>query len=160
MLKLFCLGNHCKLTNSAILFIKEQHNFEKLELINKQFLSLAIYRPTLTFQWCYFLTLLNHNSSNFWSNLLQSKQQSDCINVEIIKAGASIIYCDFLCENSIKLNELSWLLENNIQLIINLCEEAPIFEFISWIHRSSDMSKLFLENISVKCLNIQNVSKF
>lgn len=47
--------------------------------------------------------------------------------------------------------QLSWLLVNNIELLINLCEEAPVLELMSSVHRNSAASGLVVQAIATKC---------
>lgn len=63
-------------------------------------------------------------------------------------------------ENMADGEQLSWLLVNNIELLVNLCDEAPVFELISSVHRNSAASGLIIQAIATKCAEITDVSKF
>lgn len=47
--------------------------------------------------------------------------------------------------------QLSWMLVNSIELLINLHDEAPVYELISAIHRNQAVSGLFIQAIKTKC---------
>lgn len=55
--------------------------------------------------------------------------------------------------------QLSWMLVNNIELLVNLCDEAPVFELISSVHRSSAASGLVIQAIATKCAENTDVSE-
>lgn len=48
--------------------------------------------------------------------------------------------------------QLSWMLVNNIKLLVHLYDEAPVFELISAIHRNSAVSGLFIQAIQTRCI--------
>lgn len=56
--------------------------------------------------------------------------------------------------------QLSWMLVNNIELLINLCDEAPVFELISSAHRNSATSGLIIKAISTKCADNPDVNLY
>lgn len=56
--------------------------------------------------------------------------------------------------------QLSWILVNNIELLISLCDEAPVFELISSVHRNSSASGLVIQAIATKCSDNSDVSNF
>lgn len=58
--------------------------------------------------------------------------------------------------------QLSWMLVNNIELLVNLCHETPVYELISSVHRNSAASGLIIQAIATKCANNSDVtiSKF
>ncbi|XP_045472991.1 huntingtin [Harmonia axyridis] len=163
---MFCLHNFqsgflCKTANVAISIIEKNKYAEecdaiKIQPINENFQNLIFFYPTLTFHWCYFLTLLGYEDLSFWSYILQLPNKDyektntflNSINTDIIKVGGSIVFCDYLCENSSKRTDVvDWVLKNNLDLLINLDQEAPINEFFSFIHRDSKLSGLLLKYI-------------
>ncbi|KAJ8959892.1 hypothetical protein NQ318_011628 [Aromia moschata] len=157
--------SHCKITNKAISVLNKNIPFDEndviqLEDINGNFLNLAVFRPVLTFHWCYFLTLMNYSDKSFWSNVLRIKENSErslrnpSIHLEIMKMGGAISFCDFLSENLTESENVSWFLINQSIFLVYLCNEAPVFEFVSSIHRSPILSKIFVENISKNYKNI------
>lgn len=56
--------------------------------------------------------------------------------------------------------QLSWMLVNNIELLINLCDEAPVFELLSSVHRNSAASGLVIQAIATRCAENVDVSQF
>lgn len=96
----------------------------------------------------------------------RSKTFSNSINTDVIKVGGSIVFCDYLvilqifrkfkysdtfslqCENSSKRTDvIDWVLKNNVNLLIELDQEAPINEFFSFIHRDSRLSGILIKYI-------------
>ncbi|XP_044753476.1 huntingtin isoform X2 [Coccinella septempunctata] len=169
---MFCLHNFqsgflCKTANVAISLIEKSKYAEECDAINIQpineyFQSLTFFYPTLTFHWCYFLTLLGYEDLTFWSSNLQLPLEDgektmtflSSINTDVVKVGGSIVFCDYLCENSSKrIDIVNWVLKNNLELLINLDQEAPINEFFSFIHRDSKLSGMLLKYIGQQ-LNI------
>lgn len=77
------LGFLCKTANVAISIIEKSKYAEECDAINIQpinenFQNLIFFYPTLTFHWCYFLTLLGYEDLDFWSHILQlSKKDND-----------------------------------------------------------------------------------
>lgn len=53
--------------------------------------------------------------------------------------------------------QLSWFLVNNIDLLVRLCDEEPVSEFLSSLHRNSSASGLVIQAITTKCLPIAEV---
>lgn len=53
--------------------------------------------------------------------------------------------------------QLSWMLVNNVELLINLCDEPPVFELISSVHRNSAASGLVVQAIATRCADITDV---
>lgn len=54
--------------------------------------------------------------------------------------------------------QMSWMLVNNVELLVNLYDEPPVFELISAVHRNSTASRLFIQAIATTCRQISNVS--
>lgn len=140
------VGSHCKIANTAIQLIFHDETIE-INKINELFLKLSSFCPLITLEWCYLLTLLNYNDKKFWSVILQTPKcdgivhcppdiqrpglRSGCINLEIVKLGGAILYCDYMCENIGDAEQLTWLLVNHIEYIVRLSNEAPVSELIS-----------------------------
>lgn len=53
--------------------------------------------------------------------------------------------------------QLSWMLVNNIELLINLCDEPPVCELISSVHRNSAASGLVVQAIATRCADNYDV---
>ncbi|KAJ8971469.1 hypothetical protein NQ317_001246 [Molorchus minor] len=102
---------------------------------------------------------MNYSDRWFWSNVLRIDDnlrdglKNPSIHLEAIKMGGAISFCDYLSEN-LESDNLSWFLNNCSEFLVHLGSEAPIFEFISSIHRNHNLSKVFIETISKKCKNI------
>ncbi|KAF5273906.1 hypothetical protein FQA39_LY01021 [Lamprigera yunnana] len=174
---LFCMhifqsGSHCKIANAAINLINGKtvvdpdHEELPIESINNNIIKISPFFPTLSIEWCYLLTLMNYNNRKFWSAIIQINesygddqsneslvsQKVQCINLEIVRTGGTIAFCDYLNEN---LSEAKpWFLVHNIRLLVQLCDEEPICEFFSSLHRNSVASGLIIQAINTKCLPI------
>lgn len=161
-------GSHCKVANTAIQLILHDENI-LINNINAIFLKLAPFCPLITLEWCYLLTLLNYNDEKFWSVILQTPKcdgivhcppnlqrtmKSNCINLEIVKLGGAILYCDYMCENISDAEQLTWLLVNHIEYVVRLSTEAPVSELISAVHRNPAASGLFIQAIGSRCQDI------
>lgn len=167
---LFFIGSHCKIANSAIQLISHDESIQIME-INNKFLKLSPFCPLLTLEYCYLLTLLNYNDKKLWSVILQTPKcdgivhcppdihkigvKSNCINLEIVKLGGAILYCDYMCENISDAEQLTWLLVNHIEYVIRLSIEAPVSELISAVHRNPAASGLFIQAIGSRCRDIK-----
>lgn len=75
-------------------------------------------------------------------------------NREIVRRGALILFCDYVCQNLHDSEHLTWLIVNHIQDLINLSHEPPVQDFISAIHRNSAASGLFIQAIQSRCENL------
>lgn len=102
------LGSHCKTAVTAINLINNVMELKKyyidLDKINANFIKISRYVPVLTFEWCYLLTLLNYNNTEFWASVMHMREDAfnktdRFLNLDIIKTGAVIVYCDFLVLN-------------------------------------------------------------
>ena len=151
-----------------------------LQKTNVSFLTIQAKCPTLALQWFNLLMLLNYEDNHengLWDHLIRPEpiavfstnskiylntKRRGSINksrnillyspsVEIMRRGALILFCDFVCENMNDAEHLTWLIVYNINEIIKLCHESPIAEFISTIHRNSASSGLFIQAINARC---------
>ncbi|XP_022909585.2 huntingtin [Onthophagus taurus] len=147
-------GNYSKISNTAISLINTITSEDKIpiDVINTNFLKIGVLHPTLLFQWCYILTVLNYHNNNFWNVLLNNDLtcKSTSLHQEIIRLGVSITYCEYLTENVHSVEQLKSFLYHNINLIIELCDEIPVHEFIATLHRESNTSLLILKSIEDK----------
>ncbi|XP_018571399.1 huntingtin [Anoplophora glabripennis] len=166
-LYIFQSGSHCKITNKCITILNKNIPFDENDVIqlkemNRNFLNLAVFHPILTFHWCYFLTLMNYSDRWFWTCILRLEEtvgnrlKNPSINLQIMKMGGVISFCDYLSEDLGESENLTWFLTNISEFLVTLSNEAPIFEFISSIHRNSKLSKIFIENISRNCSNVDS----
>lgn len=158
---MFQSGSHCKIASAAVELVAGHATEDSLLLedANAVFLELAPACPLLMFLWCYLLTLLNYGNHAFWARVLPlpkenskkdeltQRHQSLSINVELVRTGATIVYCDFMCENSGESEQLQWLLSTQMLHIIELSSEAPVQELIAVLHRNPDHSSFMLQAI-------------
>ncbi|KAB0404195.1 hypothetical protein E2I00_003897 [Balaenoptera physalus] len=75
-------------------------------------------------------------------------------NREIVRRGALILFCDYVCQNLHDSEHLTWLIVNHMQDLISLSHEPPVQDFISAVHRNSAASGLFIQAIQSRCENL------
>ncbi|CAB1327175.1 unnamed protein product, partial [Coregonus sp. 'balchen'] len=75
-------------------------------------------------------------------------------NREIVRRGALILFCDYVCQNLHDSEHLTWLIVNHVRDLINLSHEPPVQDFISAVHRNSAASGLFIQAIQSRCDNV------
>ncbi|RWS13922.1 huntingtin-like isoform X3 [Dinothrombium tinctorium] len=166
--------------------IKKPQNSIDIDAINSSFAAIEQLSPTLALQWCNILMILGYDDNGtheFWyklvkrsnssftspvrsgsqpgkSNLLKPKNINNLlsVNYEIIKRGALILLCDFVCENMNDAEQLTWLIINNIKDIVQWSYELPIRDFIYAVHRNQASSGLFLQAINARCDDLADVS--
>uniref|UniRef100_A0A7N5ZX54 Huntingtin n=1 Tax=Anabas testudineus TaxID=64144 RepID=A0A7N5ZX54_ANATE len=76
------------------------------------------------------------------------------VNREIVRRGALILFCDYVCQNLHDSEHLTWLIVNHVRDLISLCHEPPVQDFISAVHRNSAASGLFIQAIQSRCDNL------
>lgn len=173
---MFESGSHCKVANATVQMVlgKNISNEERISVGNLNTLMLNISNswPVLTCQWVYLMTLLSYNEMNFWSEVLgiQSKDSElsrfskedskrDVININIVRRGGTILFCDYVCENINDAEPLTWLLVNHIEETIHLATEPPVRELVAVaVHRNSSASGLLIQAIATKCLDLSKPS--
>uniref|UniRef100_A0A6P7F8J4 Huntingtin-like n=1 Tax=Diabrotica virgifera virgifera TaxID=50390 RepID=A0A6P7F8J4_DIAVI len=158
-LYMFQSGGHPKVTKIAATVLNsnipfDEENFVEMKSINDNFLTLAVFYPILGSQWCNFLILLNYNDRIFWQRAFQSNElennlrvKNPILNLEVMKYGSTISFCDFLSENIPDINNITWFLDRNSSLLIDLHHEPPVSEFLTFVHRSAQLSQRFIYNI-------------
>ncbi|XP_033756060.1 huntingtin-like [Pecten maximus] len=153
------------------------HCYHSIQQLNHMFLSVSMTLPTLTLQWCNILILLNFDDQSLWSTVMQtpkrflkpgSSQSSDlevqvspmthCCNLEILRRGGLVLFCDYVCENLTEAEHMTWLVINHVSDIIALSQESPVQDFVSAIHRNSSASSLFIQAIHARCENVSKPS--
>lgn len=159
---MFQSGSHRKIGRAAVELVAGHATEDSLLLedANAVFLELASTCPLLMFLWCYLLTLLNYGNHAFWARVLpsiakDSSKKDECkpcltsnsINVELVRTGAIIVYCDFMCENSCESEQLVWFLKSQMLNIVELSSEFPVQQLIAVLHRSPEHSSLMLEAV-------------
>ncbi|XP_060044468.1 huntingtin isoform X2 [Erinaceus europaeus] len=71
-------------------------------------------------------------------------------NREIVRRGALILFCDYVCQNLHDSEHLTWLVVNHVRDLIGLAQEPPVQDFLSAVHRSSAASGLFLQAVQAR----------
>ncbi|XP_034181194.2 huntingtin [Osmia lignaria lignaria] len=178
---MFESGSHCKVANAAIQMIQGRNvpEEEKLPIGDLNYLMLNIGHrcPTLTCQWAYLMILLGYNEMTFWSKILgtrrseyavhcSSTDQKNCssdhatsINIQIIRKGGIILFCDYVCENLSDAEPLTWLLVNHTVETVNNAIESPVRDLLTAaIHRNPAASGLLVQAIATKCTDLSQPS--
>nr|CAD7204344.1 unnamed protein product [Timema douglasi] len=102
-----------------------------------------------------------HNTSTCVCDVARSpksSQPSPCINLEVVRKGGTILYCDYVCENLNDAEQLSWLLVNHTEEIVALSTEPPVQELIAAVHRNSAASGLLVQAVGSKCQDLKQPS--
>uniref|UniRef100_A0A4X2M380 Huntingtin n=1 Tax=Vombatus ursinus TaxID=29139 RepID=A0A4X2M380_VOMUR len=156
-------------------------SFYTLESLSELVRSMIPTHPSLVLLWCQILLLVNYTNYNWWSEvhqtpkrhslsstkLLSPQMSSDgedshlastlgVCNREIVRRGALILFCDYVCQNLYDSEHLTWLIVNHIQDLISLSHEPPVQDFISAVHRNSAASGLFIQAIQSRCENLSS----
>uniref|UniRef100_A0A8C3YS16 Huntingtin n=1 Tax=Catagonus wagneri TaxID=51154 RepID=A0A8C3YS16_9CETA len=153
--------------------------FYGLESLNAWVRAMVPTHPALVLLWCQILLLVSHTDRRWWAEVQQtprrrslsstkslgpqmSGEDEACdsaprlgvCNREIVRRGAVILFCDYVCQNLHDSEHLTWLVVNHIQDLIHLSHEPPVQDFISAVHRSSAASGLFIQAIQSRCENL------
>lgn len=154
-------------------------SFYTLESLSDLVQSMVPTHPSLVLLWCQILLLVNYTNYNWWSEVHQtpkrhslsttkllspqisgdsdesdSESKRGMCNREIVRRGALILFCDYVCQNLHDSEHLTWLIVNHVQDLINLSHEPPVQDFISAVHRNSAASGLFIQAIQSRCENL------
>ncbi|TKC50975.1 hypothetical protein EI555_001287, partial [Monodon monoceros] len=154
-------------------------SFYGLESLNAWVRSMVPTHPALVLLWCQILLLVSHTDYRWWAEVQQTPRRrslsstkslspqmsgededSDVAsklgmcNREIVRRGALILFCDYVCQNLHDSEHLTWLIVNHIQDLISLSHEPPVQDFISAVHRNSAASGLFIQAIQSRCENL------
>ncbi|EPQ20418.1 Huntingtin [Myotis brandtii] len=153
-------------------------SFYGLESLNAQVRSMVPTHPALVLLWCQILLLVSHTDYGWWAEVQQTPRRRSLsstkslspqmsgeedselasklgmCNREIVRRGALILFCDYVCQNLHDSEHLTWLVVNHIQDLISLSHEPPVQDFISAVHRNSAASGLFLQAIQSRCENL------
>ncbi|KAG8453434.1 hypothetical protein GDO86_000166 [Hymenochirus boettgeri] len=183
LIHIFKSGTFRRITSAASRLFKGDGNggnFYTLEGLSDLVESMFPTHPSLVLLWCQFLLLIDYTNYNWWSNvhqtlkrnsysstklLLSPQMSTDSDDLapgskpgvcsrEIVRRGALILFCDYVCQNLHDSEHLTWLIVNHVQDLINLSHEPPVQDFISAIHRNSAASGLFIQAIQSRCENI------
>ncbi|XP_029645621.1 huntingtin isoform X2 [Octopus sinensis] len=149
-----------------------------IEEINQSFLCLGVSFPTITLQWCNILILLNSYDPHWWSAIMQTPNKfiipspshhlsvmpdiprtpvHSC-NVEIVRRGALVLFCDYVCENLTDAEHMTQLIINHVNDLVELSHESPVQDLVSAIHRNSAASGLFIQAIHSRFENLTKPS--
>ncbi|XP_072319505.1 huntingtin isoform X5 [Eucyclogobius newberryi] len=153
--------------------------FYQLEGLNSRVQSLITTHPSLVLLWCQVLLIIDYTNCTWWSEVHQTpkRQSLSCtklrsprgsregeedkpesrlamVNREIVRRGALILFCDYVCQNLHDSEHLTWLIVNHVRDLISLSHEPPVQDFISAVHRNSAASGLFIQAIQSRCDNL------
>ncbi|XP_004624658.1 huntingtin isoform X2 [Octodon degus] len=182
LIHIFKSGMFRRITAAATrLFTSDasEGSFYTLESLNTRVRSMVPTHPALVLLWCQILLLVNHTDHHWWAEVQQTpkrhslsctkslsshvsseEEDSDLTaqlgmcNREIVRRGALILFCDYVCQNLHDSEHLTWLIVNHIQDLISLSHEPPVQDFISAVHRNSAASGLFIQAIQSRCENL------
>ncbi|XP_066154208.1 huntingtin [Euwallacea fornicatus] len=146
---IFQTGSLCKVSQHTAFLLNQSTNIG-IETTNDNFVKMRKTYPSLTFHYCHVLSVLNYGSLDFWNRIFGSPSAS--INDLLVQIGGTIVFCDYLNENISETKQLSWILSNHPDKLVNLIDELPVSEFVSFVHRNSTLSKVFVAGISQYCL--------
>ncbi|XP_070228887.1 huntingtin isoform X2 [Bos mutus] len=174
-------GTFRRITAAASRLLRDgaDGGFYGLESLNAWVRSMVPTHPALVLLWCQILLLVSHTDYRWWAEVQQTPKRRSLsstkslspetsgededpdvasklgmCNREIVRRGALILFCDYVCQNLHDSEHLTWLIVNHIQDLINLSHEPPVQDFISAIHRNSAASGLFIQAIQSRCENL------
>ncbi|XP_053314203.1 huntingtin [Spea bombifrons] len=183
LIHIFKSGTFRRITNAATRLFKgdgDNGNFYTLECLSELVESMFPTHPSLVLLWCHLLLLINYTNYDWWSEVHQTLKRKSLsstklllspqissdgddpdaesklgmCNREIVRRGALILFCDYVCQNLHDSEHLTWLIVNHVQDLIHLSHEPPVQDFISAIHRNSAASGLFIQAIQSRCENL------
>ncbi|KAF7652663.1 hypothetical protein LDENG_00093060 [Lucifuga dentata] len=153
--------------------------FYTLEGLNSMVQCLITTHPSLVLLWCQVLLLINYTNYSWWAEVHQTPRRNSLsctkllsphssgegeedkpesrlamVNREIVRRGALILFCDYVCQNLHDSEHLTWLIVNHVRDLIGLSHEPPVQDFISAVHRNSAASGLFIQAIQSRCDNL------
>ncbi|XP_071385719.1 huntingtin isoform X1 [Centroberyx affinis] len=153
--------------------------FYPLEGLNGMVQCLTTTHPSLVLLWCQVLLIINYTNYSWWAEVHQTPRRHSLsctkllsphssgegeeekpesrlamVNREIVRRGALILFCDYVCQNLHDSEHLTWLIVNHVRDLISLSHEPPVQDFISAVHRNSAASGLFIQAIQSRCDNL------
>uniref|UniRef100_A0A0A9YYT2 Huntingtin n=1 Tax=Lygus hesperus TaxID=30085 RepID=A0A0A9YYT2_LYGHE len=149
---LFQQGNYEELSKSLATLLKGSGD---METINDCFLVIAYKCPLLTILWADILMVLDKGEPSFWKPLMGECGPSpgrQSLNLEVVKQGSIILYCEYLAKKQQDVKALSWLLDGYIEEVVWNCPELPVEKLLCSIYNLERNSKLLLDAAS-KCVN-------
>ncbi|XP_078146494.1 huntingtin isoform X4 [Centroberyx gerrardi] len=157
----------------------EAGSFYPLEGLNGMVQCLTTTHPSLVLLWCQVLLIINYTNYSWWAEVHQTPRRHSLsctkllsphssgegeeekpesrlamVNREIVRRGALILFCDYVCQNLHDSEHLTWLIVNHVRDLISLSHEPPVQDFISAVHRNSAASGLFIQAIQSRCDNL------
>ncbi|XP_029909398.1 huntingtin isoform X3 [Myripristis murdjan] len=157
----------------------ETGSFYPLEGLNSMVQCLITTHPPLVLLWCQVLLIINYTNYSWWAEVHQTPRRHSLsctkllsphssgegeeekpesrlamVNREIVRRGALILFCDYVCQNLHDSEHLTWLIVNHVRDLISLSHEPPVQDFISAVHRNSAASGLFIQAIQSRCDNL------
>ncbi|CAG9862370.1 unnamed protein product [Phyllotreta striolata] len=141
---LFHKADHPNISKMAVDILTRRCENE-LQETNNNFSRLATFYPVLSAHWCNLMNLINLKSYHQLENTIV---KNPAMNLEVTRIASTIARCDFLSINAPDFNDFSSFLKTNAELLIDLHNELPVFEFISYAHLTPERSQLFIENVS------------
>uniref|UniRef100_A0A673B0I3 Huntingtin n=1 Tax=Sphaeramia orbicularis TaxID=375764 RepID=A0A673B0I3_9TELE len=157
----------------------EASQFYPLEGLNSMVQCLTTTHPSLVLLWCQVLLIINYTNYSWWAEVHQTPRRHSLsctkllsphssgegeedkpesrlamVNREIVRRGALILFCDYVCQNLHDSEHLTWLIVNHVRDLISLSHEPPVQDFISAVHRNSAASGLFIQAIQSRCDNL------
>ncbi|XP_054459695.1 huntingtin [Anoplopoma fimbria] len=152
--------------------------FYPLEGLNSMVQCLITTHPSLVLLWCQVLLIIDYTNYSWWAEVHQTprghslsstkllsphssgegeekpEMRLAMVKREIVRRGALILFCDYVCQNLHDSEHLTWLIVNHVRDLINLSNEPPVQDFISAVHRNSAASGLFIQAIQSRCDNL------
>ncbi|XP_052497673.1 huntingtin [Budorcas taxicolor] len=181
LIHIFKSGTFRRITAAASRLLRDgaDGGFYSLESLNARVRSMVPTHPALVLLWCQILLLVGHTDYRWWAEVQQTPRRRSLsstkslspemsgededpdvasklgmCNREIVRRGALILFCDYVCQNLHDSEHLTWLIVNHIQDLISLSHEPPVQDFISAVHRNSAASGLFIQAIQSRCENL------
>ncbi|KAJ8247772.1 hypothetical protein GJAV_G00250130 [Gymnothorax javanicus] len=183
LIHIFKSGMFRRITAAATRLLKTEvggeGSFYTLQGLNSMGQSLIATHPSLVLLWCQVLLVIDYTNYAWWSEVHQTPRRhslsrtklrsthgsgdgeeeqadgrSSMCNREIVRRGALILFCDYVCQNLHDSEHLAWLIVNHVRDLINLSHEPPVQDFISAVHRNSAASGLFIQAIQSRCENL------
>uniref|UniRef100_A0A671P173 Huntingtin-like n=1 Tax=Sinocyclocheilus anshuiensis TaxID=1608454 RepID=A0A671P173_9TELE len=181
LIHIFKSGMFRRITSAGSRLLKaeggEGGSFYTLEGLNSLVLQLITTHPSLVLLWCQVLLIIDYTNYTWWSEVHQTPRRHSLsstkllsphssgederpegklamCNREIVRRGALILFCDYVCQNLHDSEHLTWLTVNHVSDLISLSHEPPVQDLISAVHRNSAASGLFIQAIQSRCDNL------
>ncbi|XP_043304434.1 huntingtin isoform X4 [Cervus canadensis] len=181
LIHIFKSGTFRRITAAASRLLTDgaDGGFYSLESLNAWVRSMIPTHPALVLLWCQILLLVSHTDYRWWAEVQQTPKRRSLsstkslspemsgededpdvasklgmCNREIVRRGALILFCDYVCQNLHDSEHLTWLIVNHVQDLISLSREPPVQDFISAVHRNPAASGLFIQAIQSRCENL------